>query len=188
MIKEEEEVKLKQVLKAKKLSAIPISSMWMDEPKTKINGISFFTGLIDPSSQSSSSLSRKRDSFSTAHPIVPPIPATPKKQKIDENDVDEVEEMQVDQSPPTENLAVAAENLASITTSRILPSVNRDAFSFIEYLKQNPHTTGFAYLINKNPANPYDLTVVEYSQIDKSQGYYTLSREVKIKIKNIYYI
>ncbi|KAJ3215607.1 Dynein heavy chain 6, axonemal [Dinochytrium kinnereticum] len=58
-----------------------------------------------------------------------------------------------------------------------------DPFHFIEYLQERPHSKEFAYMNIIKPSvkqgnltfNPYNLEIVDFSQIDKHYGYYTIS-------------
>lgn len=60
-------------------------------------------------------------------------------------------------------------------------------FKFIEYITQHPETNEFIYCniikpkIDKGQPSydPYNLEVVEYSNIDRSSHFYTLSAKVK---------
>ncbi|KAJ3105519.1 Dynein heavy chain 6, axonemal [Phlyctochytrium planicorne] len=60
---------------------------------------------------------------------------------------------------------------------------SKDPFKFIEFLQAHPHSKDFAYMNIIKPSvkqgnltfNPYNLEIVDFSQVDKRYGYYTIS-------------
>jgi hypothetical protein len=64
-------------------------------------------------------------------------------------------------------------------------AIFQSPFEFIDYLEENPSVKEFAYGVPKNQGtkiafNPYDLKLVEYADVDKRAGYFTISRNVWI--------
>lgn len=63
-------------------------------------------------------------------------------------------------------------------------AIFQSPFEFIEYLEEYPAVKEFAYGVPKNRGannesfNPYDLKLVEYADVDKRSGYFTISRNV----------
>ena len=60
-------------------------------------------------------------------------------------------------------------------------------FEFLEYIQKRPKSKEFVYLTPKDSGisgrqneNPYDLIIVDYMDIDKAKGFYTMSAEVRI--------
>lgn len=188
----------------------------MKEAKIKQNGISFFNTLTH-----GNEIASTRKSLS-AHAVVPPIqpkvfafddiPIIQKKQRFEdyveeeddeddffedgdeENDEDGDSFMETIRTPSPLPIPVApaAERVTVSPVPTITPRTS-DTFLFIEYLKKNPTSRDFVYLVStsngvKNDLfkNPYKLEIVEFSKIDKSQGYYTISSDVKIKNKKIF--
>lgn len=124
----------------------------------------------------------------TSPPVIPPIPSEGQIKKRAKFFAEE------DESTPMEIENVVAESvqrkirLASISSSSQRQLMFQTPFEFIEYLQSNPAIKEFAYGIPKiksasEPFNPYDLKLVEYSDIDKSTGYYTISRNVYFQTK-----
>ncbi|TPX75806.1 hypothetical protein CcCBS67573_g02914 [Chytriomyces confervae] len=87
----------------------------------------------------------------------------------------------------TDKSAVNVGSTASGTTAKF-----PDVFAFIAHLEKHPKSLEFAYLIPKMDAkneksggasreqavvNPYNLQFAEYSSLDRSLGYYTMSAE-----------
>ncbi|KAL0216161.1 hypothetical protein P9112_008345 [Eukaryota sp. TZLM1-RC] len=67
-------------------------------------------------------------------------------------------------------------NLPSNTPSSSKQSSHESLTSFISFLKANPDTIDFRYLINASTTtfNPYDLLIVPFSEVDPD-NYYTIS-------------
>jgi hypothetical protein len=60
---------------------------------------------------------------------------------------------------------------------------SKDPFQFINHLREHPNTKEFRYMrpvknSSKGDIDPYSLEIVEYEEVDKVNGYYTISAEV----------
>ncbi|KAJ3052746.1 Dynein heavy chain 6, axonemal [Rhizophlyctis rosea] len=159
----------RRVVKAKKPIVIPKSSARATsgrrtrtlESLNQIPGLSNVPSLERaPAPTDSSSLVRK-----TSQIVLPPIAST-----------DLTTTKKVRTEPGTEPTSKHAPQL----------SKEKDPFTFITYLQQNPQTQSFVYLKPLSPTlrrglptfNPYSLTIVDFSEIESDpslQSYYTLS-------------
>ncbi|KAJ3021047.1 UNVERIFIED_CONTAM: Dynein heavy chain 6, axonemal [Siphonaria sp. JEL0065] len=82
-------------------------------------------------------------------------------------------------------------NLAPIPTAKLHHSSKasgkfKDIFTFIKHLEKHPKSQEFAYLVpicdgpikgEQTVFNPYNLEFSDYSDLDKTRGYYTISLE-----------
>jgi len=112
-------------------------------------------------------------------PHIPPIPSNRNKRvKVIEEDQEDIEAvMEIDNNNNSRFKFHMQPNELKKKNS---------PFKFIEYIKQHPETKEFIYCNIMQPKvakgqpsyDPYNLEVVEYSNIDKSNHYYTLSAKV----------
>lgn len=119
--------------------------------------------------------------------VVPPIqseqqPSANKKARFTSQDKDEV----MDIAPSAEPIK-KQNQLVAIKTGYVPRPLNaQNPFEFINYLKANPSVKEFAYGVPKSRGvalesfNPYDLKLVEYGDIEKKYGYFTISRNVRV--------
>ena len=117
---------------------------------------------------------------------IPPIPSNKNSNKrvkiIDEEQEDKEATVEYTDSFNSYNSNISTYMQPSELTKKNSP------FKFIEYIKQHPETNEFIYcniikpkIAKGQPSyDPYNLEVVEYSNIDRSNYFYTLSAKVKI--------
>ncbi|KAI8620571.1 dynein heavy chain and region D6 of dynein motor-domain-containing protein [Chytriomyces sp. MP71] len=131
-------------------------------------------------------------------PIVPSSPSTPvpdastespfKRVRVVEQERDENE-----RSGDANGVSPQESNLVTTPAPQMpaLPLGKRqskftDVFAYIAHLEKHPKSQEFTYLIPKVEGgkgkeqtvfNPYNLTFTDYSSLDRSQGYYTMSAE-----------
>ncbi len=94
--------------------------------------------------------------------------------------------------PPIATRPLSSENIVEIEKQKdqVLVAENgqhKSLFKFLEFVKENPESNEFAYLIpaafnGKSQAvyNPYNLKIVDFFEINlkSSEGYYTISAKV----------
>ncbi|KAJ3207853.1 Dynein heavy chain 6, axonemal [Entophlyctis luteolus] len=96
-----------------------------------------------------------------------------KRVRLPEDDADIVSKKAFEETSPGIDAHLTVAKNDSIRFNSIL--------HYISFLQRTPNSLEFAYLIPKSKTknndvfNPYDLEFIEYSRIDKSRGYYTLS-------------
>ncbi|KAJ3226918.1 Dynein heavy chain 6, axonemal [Clydaea vesicula] len=126
-------------------------------------------------------------------PVIPPINQfeinkQTKKVKLcasDDVNINENEFNPIFLAPSAEKINQKVKLVALNYTEQqqIFSSANfQTPFQFIEFLHKNPRSKEFAYGVPKMTSsmdsfNPYNLRLIEFNEVEKKAGYYTISRE-----------
>jgi len=142
----------------------------------KRNTLKRINNYVQDESKDGNALDQQMNHFAP----IPPIPSSKRVKIVDED--------QEDKEATLENTDSYNQYSSSIS-SYIQPSEltkKNSPFKFIEYIKQHPETNEFIYcniikpkIVKGQPSyDPYNLEVVEYSNIDRTNNFYTLSSKV----------